>query len=99
MPLDTLPPDVLMVIADFLPMGSVASLALCNKKLWAGIGTQSWKDLSNWRQRRRRDNAYRLRQAEVALLTSLQLGLTDLTYCHENECEKLCHRKGHNPNN
>ena len=29
--------------------------------------------------------------------TSLQLGLTDLIYCHE--CEKLCHRDDHNPNN
>lgn len=97
MPLDILPPEVLGVIADFLPTGSVASLALCNKKIWAAIGTQSWKDLSNWWQCRRPDDAYRLRQDKVALLTSLQLGLTDLIYCHE--CEKFCHRDGHNPNN
>ena len=87
MPLDLLPPDILRIITDSLPTGSVASLALCNKKLWARIGTQSWKDLSNWRQSQDKED----------LLTSLQLGLTDLIYCHE--CEKLCHRNGHNPNN
>ena len=86
-----------MVIADFLPTGSVASLALCNKKTRAGVGTQSWIDLSSWRQRRRLHDAYRLRLDKVALLTSLQVGLTDLIYCHE--CDKLCHRNGHNPNN
>ena len=100
MPLDILPRDILMVLADFLPTSSVASLALCNKNIWARIGTQSWKDLSNWQQHLRpmdANDAFRLRQDRVALLTSLQLGLTDLIYCHE--CEKLCHRNGHNPNN
>ncbi len=97
MPLDTLPPDILRVITHSLPTGSVASLALCNKNIWGKIGTQSWKDLSNWRQSLRPGDAYRLRQDKVALLTSLQLGLTDSIYCHG--CEKLCHRNGHNPNN
>ena len=100
MPLDILPRDILMVLADFLPTSSVASLALCNKNIWARIGTQSWRDLSNWRQHLRpndANDAFRLRQDRVALLTSLQLGLTDLIYCHE--CEKLCHRNGHNSNN
>ena len=100
MPLDILPRDVLMVLADFLPTSSVASLALCNKNIWARIGTQSWKDLSNWRLHLRpndANDAIRLKQDRVALLTSLQLGLTDLIYCHE--CEKLCYRNGHNPNN
>ena len=86
-----------MEITVFLPTGSVASLALCNKKIRATIGTQSWKDLSNWRQRPPCMATYRLKQEKVALLTSLQLGLTDLIYCYR--CEKLCHRNGHNPNN
>lgn len=97
MPLDILPADVLMRITDFLPTGSVASLALCNKKIWAKIGTQSWKNLSNWRQSLRRADSYRLRKEKAALLTSLQLGLTDWIYCYR--CEKLCHRNSHNPNN
>ena len=97
MPLDKLPRDILMVIADFLPTDSVASLTLSNKNLWATIGTQSWKELSNWQQSRGSADAYRLRQDRVALLTSLQLDLADLIYCHK--CEKLCHRDGHNPSN
>ena len=97
MPLDMLPADVLMEIKDFLPTSSIASLALCNKKIWAKIGTQSWKALSNWRQSPRGADSYRLRQEKVALLTTLQLGLTDWIYCYR--CEKLCHRNGHNPNN
>ena len=97
MPLDTLPSDILGLITHSLPTGSVASLALCNKNIWWKIGTQSWKDLSTWRQNLRPADAYRLRQDKVALLTLLQLGLTDLIFCHE--CEKLCHRIGHNPNN
>ena len=97
MPLDILPPEILGVITNSLPTASVVSLALCNKKIWAGIGTQSWKDLSNWRQSLEPADANRLRQDRMDLLTSLQLGLTDWIYCHE--CEKLCHRNGHNPNN
>ena len=97
MPLDILPADVLMGITDFLPTGSVASLALCNRNIWAKIGTQSWKDLSDWRQNPRRADSYRLRKEIAALLTSLQLGLPDWIYCHR--CEKLCHRNSHNPNN
>ena len=38
-----------------------------------------------------------LRKEKAALLTFLQLGLTDLIYC--SICQKLCHRNGHNPNN
>lgn len=97
MRLDILPPDILRVITDSLPTDSVASLALCNKKIRRRIGTQSWKDLSNWQQGMPPADAYRLSQDRVALLTSLQLDLTDLIYCHQ--CEKLCHRNGHNPNN
>ena len=94
MPLDMLPADVLMEITDFLPTSSVASLALCNKNICAKIGTQSWKDLSSWRQS---PQITRLRQERVALLTCLQLDLTDWIYCYR--CEKLCHRSDHNPSN
>ena len=97
MPLDMLPAEVLMEITDSLPTSSVASLALCNKNILAKIGTQSWKDLSSWRQSPRHADSYRLRQDRVALLTSLQIDLTDWIYCYR--CEKLCHRNGHNPNN
>ena len=97
MPLNTLPAEVLTEITAFLPTGSVASLALCNKNIWAKIGTQSWKDLSNWPQCQRSADMRRLRKEKAALLTFLQLGLTDLIYC--SRCQKLCNRNGHNPSN
>jgi len=42
-----LPPEIILLIADFLPTTSTASFALCNKRLAAQFGSKPWKLLSS----------------------------------------------------
>lgn len=45
-----LPPEVLQIIAAYLPAPSAAALALCNRSISSALGTQYWKALGSWRE-------------------------------------------------
>jgi hypothetical protein len=66
-----LPPEVIMCVADFLPLHSAASLAFCNRTLSHLLGTQCWEPL--------RQRNY---EARTEFLSTLAKDLPGYFVCH-----------------
>ena len=78
--LEDLPYELIQLVASFLPTGSAASLALCNRSMTRILGTHYWEGLkchSQGEQRKR-------------FLFALERDLPNYFFCHY--CSKLHHK-------